>query len=170
MALKHLRLNTDIGTWLTPQNLKWPYLKFWLGTYIPPAKRASQLVQDLWGGLNLALKFSSNNFYTKNLYSLGHCFEYKSGSMSSNKFIADIQLAQFPLLNNTLVTYVEACVAGQYPVSRGLLIFVDNKSGRKLRQLAEVPSSYLGTSKGLCSQGSWAVNSSNTWSGGPGFN
>lgn len=130
MALKHLRLNTDIGTWLTPQNLKWPYLKFWLGTYIPPAKRASQLVQDFWGGLNLALKFSSNNFYTKNLYSLGHCFEYKSGSTSSNKFIADIQLAQFPLLNNTLVTYVEAWVAGQYPVSRGLLIFVDNKSGR----------------------------------------
>ena len=52
--------------------------------------------------------------------------------MSSNKFIVDIQLAQFPLLNNTftLVTYVEACVAGQYPASRGLSIFLDNKSGR----------------------------------------
>ena len=132
MALKHLQLNTDIGTWLTPQNLKWPYLKFWLGAYIPRAKRAFQLVQDFWGGLNLALKFSSNNFYTKNLYSLGHCFEYKSGStIISNKFIADIQLAQFPLLiNNTLVTYVDACVAGQYPASRGLSIFLDNKSGR----------------------------------------
>ena len=31
-------------------------------------------------------------------YSLGHCFEYESGSTSTNKFIADIQLAQFPLL------------------------------------------------------------------------
>ena len=126
MALKHLQLNTDIGTWLTPQNLKWPYISL----HVPYAKRASQLVQDFWGGLNLALKFSSNNFYTKNLYSLGHCFEHKSGSMSSNKFIVDIQLAQFPLLNNTLVTYVEACVAGQYPASRGLSIFLDNKSGR----------------------------------------
>ena len=48
----------------------------------------------------------------ENLYSLGHCFEYKSGSMSSNKFIVNIQLAQFPLLNNTLVTCVEACVPG----------------------------------------------------------
>ena len=84
-ALKHLRLNTDIGTWFTPQNPKWPYLKFRLGTYIPPAKRASQLVQDFWGGLNLALKFSSHNFHTKNLYSLGRCFEYKSESTGSNK-------------------------------------------------------------------------------------
>ena len=107
-----IRLNTDIGTRLTPQNPKRPYLEFRLGAYIPPANRASQLVQGFWGGLNLALKFSSNNFYTKNLYcSLGHCFEYKSGSTSSNKFIVDIQSAQFPLLNNTLVTYVEAFMA-----------------------------------------------------------
>ena len=49
-----------------------------------PAKRASRIVQDFWGGLNLALKFSLNNFYTENLCSLGHCFEYKSGSTSSN--------------------------------------------------------------------------------------
>ena len=128
MALKHLRLNTNIGTWLTPQNPKWPYLKFRLGTYIPPAKRASQLVQDFWGGLNLALKFSSHNFHTKNLYSLGRCFEYKSESTGSNKFIAHIQFAQFPLLNNTLLTYICGGMCGWAVPSgsRDPLIFLDN--------------------------------------------
>ena len=36
IELEWIKYSVTTATWPTPQNMKWPYLKFWPGTYIPP--------------------------------------------------------------------------------------------------------------------------------------